>query len=196
MMILQQGPRQRVWHLLGALSLAAMATLGGTLNVRIAHEKSFVVIGIAVRTNNARESTQKALIPRQWQRFFAEHLREKIPGMEGDTIYALYGEYQSDRSGDYTYVLGMRVKEGSTAPPGMVSWTVPAGRYAVFTTPRGSVTHVIGDTWRQIWDEEDQSRLHRAYKTDFEVYDERASPPPKTLKSTSASAPGSFIRVC
>lgn len=147
------------------------------MNAKIVHEKSFVITGIAVRTSNAREATPNALIGGQWQHFFAENLRDKIPNRENDTIYALYTEYQSDRSGDYTYVLGMRVKEGSGVPQGMAAWTARAGKYRVFTTPRGSVTRVIPDIWRHIWDEEDQSNLHRAYKADFEAYDERAQDP-------------------
>jgi predicted transcriptional regulator YdeE len=170
-----------VGRCLGALPFAAMLALGGIVNEGVVHEKAFVVIGIAVRTDNRREATPEGLIPKQWQRFFADNLQAKISGRQSDAIYALYTQYQSDKSGDYTYILGKQVRDGSPVPPGMVSWTVPGGDYKVFTTARGNVTKVVPSTWRRIWDEEDHAILHRAYRTDFEVYDERARDPQNSV---------------
>ena len=50
----------------------------------------FLVVGIEVRTTNAKEATADAAIPRQWQKFFQERILGKIPNKVGANIYALY----------------------------------------------------------------------------------------------------------
>jgi predicted transcriptional regulator YdeE len=61
----------------------------------------------------------------------------------------------------------------------MVAQTVSEGKYAVLTSERGPIPKVIVEAWQQIWNREDQGQLggKRAYKTDFEVYDQRAHDP-------------------
>ncbi len=61
---------------------------------------------------------------------------------------------------------------------GMTAKNVPAGRYAVFTSDRGPVQKVVVDVWRRVW-ETQKSALggDRTYKTDFELYDQRAQNP-------------------
>jgi len=55
----------------------------------------------------------------------------------------------------------------------MVLKTVPAGRYAVFTSERGPVQKVVIETWQRIWSE----LPSRSFVADFEVYDRRAVDP-------------------
>jgi predicted transcriptional regulator YdeE len=152
---------------------------GGSLQTRITKQAEFSVIGIEARTNNAREMGKDGMIARQWEKLFGENLLEKIPGRTDDAIIALYTDYASDRNGDYTYVLGARVKDGSVVPPGFVLKKVSKGRYAVLTTERGVVGTVVPEVWKKVWKLEDLSRLGggRSYKSDFEVYDERARDP-------------------
>ena len=60
----------------------------------------------------------------------------------------------------------------------MVSKSVPAGRYAVFTSERGPVAKVVVETWMQIWSYyESSANGERAYRADFELYDQRAADP-------------------
>src|SRR5450755_12867 len=97
----------------------------------------FEVIGIEARTNNTQESTGNGAIPKQWQRLFMEGLLNRIPDRLDQSIVAVYTKYASDWNGDYTYVLGAKVKRGTKAPEGMVSTNVAAGKYLEFISKRG-----------------------------------------------------------
>ncbi len=55
---------------------------------------------------------------------------------------------------------------------------VPAGQYAVFTSEKGPIGSVTVGVWKQIWAfEKSATGERRAYKTDYEVHDERSSDP-------------------
>jgi predicted transcriptional regulator YdeE len=137
----------------------------------------FTVIGIEARTNNAKESTPNGIIPKQWQRFFSEDIPARIPNKTEPNFYAVYSDYASDHNGEYTYLVGAAVKEGTAAPTGMVVKRVPAGQYAVFTTEVGPFAKVVPAAWQRIFKLEEEGKLKRAYMTDFEVYDQRAQNP-------------------
>ena len=137
----------------------------------------FMVIGIEARTTNAKEATAVGIIPVQWQKFFQEGILEKIPNKTGANIYALYTDYASDRHGEYVYVIGAMVKEGTAPPAGLASKRVPGGRYAVFTSDQGPLPTVVPGAWQKLWKLEDDGSLKRAYKMDFEIYDQRARDP-------------------
>jgi predicted transcriptional regulator YdeE len=137
----------------------------------------FTVIGISARTDNAKESTPDGIIPKQWQKFFSEGMPAKIPDTNGANLYAVYADYASDHNGEYTYVVGAGVKDGTAAPSGMVVKRVLAGQYAVFTTEKGPFAKVVPAAWQRIFKLEEEGKLKRAYKTDFEVYDQRAQDP-------------------
>jgi len=136
-----------------------------------------MVIGIEARTTNAKEATAGGVIAAQWQEFFQDGIQEKIPNKTGANIYALYTDYASDRNGEYVYVIGAMVKDGTVPPAGMVSKRVPGGRYAVLTSEQGPVSTVVPGAWQRLWKLEDDGRLKRSYKTDFEIYDLRARDP-------------------
>ena len=91
----------------------------------------------------------------------------------GSGTIALYTDYESDEHGEYTFVLGVRADPGSAVPDGMVRKTVPAGKYAVFTSERGPLQKVVFETWKRIWSE----LPSRSFIADFEVYDQRAADP-------------------
>ena len=75
-------------------------------------------------------------------------------------------------------VIGARVKATTQPPVGMVAKTVPAGRYAVFTSDKGPVQKVVVAAWQRIWSApKNELGGDRAYRADFEVYDERAANP-------------------
>jgi predicted transcriptional regulator YdeE len=135
------------------------------------------VIGIAARTDNAKESTANGIIPKQWQKFFSEGIAATIPNASSPTFYGVYSDYASDHNGEYTYVIGQAVKDGTAAPNGLVVKQIPAGKYAVFTTQVGPFAKVIPDAWQRIFKLEEEGKLKRAYKTDFEIYDQRAQNP-------------------
>jgi predicted transcriptional regulator YdeE len=151
---------------------------GTDTNPRPVQQSGFTVVGIAVRTSNAAQTTPEPPIGKQWERFFKEGVLAAIPNKADADIVALYTEYASDKDGEYTYVLGARVTKVDSVPAGMVAKNVPAGQYAVFTSERGPVQKVVVEMWQRVW-AMPVSALggSRTYKADFEVYDQRAQNP-------------------
>lgn len=148
------------------------------MHPRIVEQKDFIVIGIAARTNNAREATPDGVIGKQWARFMQEGLLAKIPNKLDHSIVAVYTDYASDHNGDYTFVLGAKLSSGADVPEGMVAKKIPAGRYAVFTSEKGPGPKVVPDLWRKINAlPKTATGGDRTYRADFEIYDERAADP-------------------
>jgi predicted transcriptional regulator YdeE len=167
--------------LAGAVLIVVCAALAEvTVKPRIVDIESFEVMGIEVRTNNAKEAGAAGVIAKQWQRVIQEHALDGVPDRIEQDIYAVYTDYASDANGDYTFVLGAKFSASPDAlvPKGMVVKTVPAGRYAVFTSELGPVANVVVETWKQIWSfYQSPANGHRAYRADFELYDQRAADP-------------------
>ena len=148
------------------------------MNPRVVQQSAFTVVGITARTSNAKEMTPGGVIGKQWAPFMQDGVLAKIPNKADKAIVAVHTDYVSDKDGEYTYVLGASVTSDSEVPAGMVAKKIPAGRYAVFTSDRGPVQKVVVDVWRRVW-ETQKSALggDRTYKTDFELYDQRAQNP-------------------
>ena len=147
---------------------------------QIVSQESFQVVGITASTNNKKESGPDAIIGKLWQHFISEGVLNRIPDKVDQSILAVYTDYATDANGQYTLVLGAKVRPipNPSLPPGMVVKTVPAGRYALFTTQRGPVAKVVVATWKQIWSYyQSPSNGQRAYGADFELYDQRAADP-------------------
>src|SRR5271167_1340766 len=161
------------------VALGAYAAFAGVdLTPHIVYQESFQVVGIEASTNNAKESGPDAIIGKLWQQFLSQNLLNKIPDRVDQSIIAVYTDYATDANGQYTFVLGAKVRPipDPVLPEGMVVKTVPAGRYAVFTSDRGPVAKVVVETWKQIWAYyQSPANGQRAYRADFEVYDQRAA---------------------
>jgi predicted transcriptional regulator YdeE len=138
---------------------------------------SFTVIGIEARTTNAKEATPDAIIGKHWQKFFSEGVLNRIPDRFDRNVYAVYSDYTSDHNGEYSFLIGAKVKDGIAAPTGMVAKHIRAGRYAVFTSEKGPFAKIVPSVWQKIFRLEDAGTLKRAYQTDFELYDQRAQDP-------------------
>ena len=145
---------------------------------KIVEQTEFTVIGISIRTSNAKEISGKGVIAQQWDRFMKEGLLSGIPNKVDSNILAVYTDYESDANGVYTHIIGARVSSAADVPPGMVAKQVPAGKYAVFISEKGFVGKVVPQTWSRIW-ATPRSSLggNRAYRADFELYDQRAADP-------------------
>jgi len=170
--------------LLGLMWLVIVLTVttfpvGAAMEPGVVKLQEFSVIGIQARTGNADEMTGDGAIPKQWTRFFKEGIADKIPNKVDSTIYAVYTGYASDRNGEYDFIIGMKVSSVSDVPPGMVAKKVPRGKYAVVTSAKGQVAQVVPQAWQRVWGLEDNKQLGgaRAYKADFEVYDQRSQNP-------------------
>lgn len=148
------------------------------MNPRVVTEDGFIVVGIEARTSNAREMTGEGIIAKQWARFVNDNLLAQIPNRSDGAILAVYSDYASDKDGEYAFMIGAQVTSTTGAPAGMVARRVPAGRYAVFTSELGPVQKVVVATWQKIWSmSKSAPGGDRAYKVDFEIYDQRASDP-------------------
>ena len=145
---------------------------------KIVEQTEFTVIGISIRTSNAKEMSGNGVIAQQWDRFMKEGLLSAIPNKVDSNILAVYTDYESDENGAYTFMIGAKVSSADSVPPGMVAKKVPAGKYAVFISEKGFVGKVVPQTWSRIW-AIPRSSLggNRAYRADFELYDQRAADP-------------------
>jgi predicted transcriptional regulator YdeE/peroxiredoxin len=140
--------------------------------------EGFTVIGIEARTGNAREMAGTGIIAKQWGRFTGENLLAQIPNRSDGAILAVYSDYEGDKDGEYSFMIGARVKAALGIPAGMIARKVPAGHYAVFTSERGPVEKIVVETWQKIWSATNaELGGQRAYSADFEIYDERARDP-------------------
>jgi predicted transcriptional regulator YdeE len=166
-----------VWLI--SVSLTAVLFVGEAAVPKLVHQSAFSVIGICVRTSNAKETTSDGVIGKQWQKFFQEGVLQQIPNKVDSSIYAVYSDYASDKNGEYSLTLGARVPDGSAVPAGLVLKTVHAGSYAVVTSDQGPVAKVVVSAWQRVWEMEDKHALGgaRAYQTDYEFYDQRAANP-------------------
>lgn len=144
---------------------------------KVESQLSFTVVGVTVRTNNAAEAGGQGQIPQLWQRVMSANLFDQILNRAGSDIVVVYSDYASDNNGDYNYTLGVPVLSVGKLPDGFVAKTIPAGRYAVFTSEQGPPEQVVPALWVRI------SRLtpaelggSRAYQTDFEIYPADVNP--------------------
>ncbi len=134
------------------------------------------VIGIALRTSNAA-AFQQGTIAALWQRFFAEQISSKIAHKSDTAILAVYYDFETQRSGLYTILLGHRVDSLEQIPEGMVGIHIPEQKTVIFSTPQGPVVPGIVQTWQEIWQLDNQHKLPSAYGFDYELYDERSYDP-------------------
>jgi len=165
--------------LLILFSLSTMLISAESSPPKAVRQSAFSVLGIEVRTSNAKEATGHGVIGKQWQKFFQEDVLEKIPNKLDSNIYAVYSDYASDHNGEYSLTIGAKVADGSSVPAGLALKTVPAGNYAVLTSDKGPVVKVVTAAWQRVWGLEQKKALGgtRAYKADFELYDQRAANP-------------------
>jgi len=163
-------PRYFVIALIFFLSLVALLAQEAA-KPKMEDQTSFDVIGISARTNNTAEMGPNGEIPKLWQRLFGEGIVNQIPDRAGEEIVAVYTNYASDWNGDYTYILGAKVKSGTKAPNGMTAVSIAPGKYEEFVTAKGPGQEVVPAAWMKIYTFFQQPSVPpRAYKTDFETY--------------------------
>jgi predicted transcriptional regulator YdeE len=135
------------------------------------------LVGITARTSNAEEfNPETAKIGATIQHYITGALYDKIQNRKtpGKT-YCVYTEYATDHTGEYTYFIGEEVDALADVPDGLSTITVPEQSYAKFTTESGQMPTVCINAWMDIWKMTPEDfGSDRAFKADFEVYDERA----------------------
>ena len=167
--------------LIGAVLFARMTSMDTVVSMgtKVVNGGGFDVIGISVRTTNRAEATPEGKIGRLWGRAYSSNVIDQIPNKAPmGELLAVYYNYESDKDGEYSYLIGARVSSTSSVPEGMSVVHVPAGRYAVFTTDAGPAPKVVPETWKRIWSvPKGEPGGDRAYKVDYEVHGDRSGNP-------------------
>lgn len=135
------------------------------------------LIGLKERTSFKNESDPtKAIIGKLVGQFWQQNVPAKIPNqLQPDVTLAVYSNYESNEYGAYDYFYGKKVSSINNVPTGLTSIIIPSGKYVKLTTKAGPIPDILMHGWQQIW-KMSAADLggQRTYKTDFEVYDERA----------------------
>jgi len=130
--------------------------------VKTAHVDSFTVVGREARTSNAKEMSGAGVIGQMWSK--------GVPS--GSPVVAVYSQYESDKDGEYSYLLGRKTTADETVPQAMAYCVVLAGTYLHLSFQGPISPESVMGLWRQIWEAEHAGTIQRAYQTDFEVYGE------------------------
>nr|WP_294861369.1 GyrI-like domain-containing protein [uncultured Fluviicola sp.] len=132
--------------------------------------KGFKIIGISTETSN-KDGEASAAIGALWGQFISENLLEKIPNQLDSDILCIYTDYESDYTGKYTCVLGLKVTSLDQIPTGLIGREFEDGNFQSFLA-KGGLPEAIVDTWHTIWNQDET--LNRSYTYDYEVYDDRS----------------------
>lgn len=83
-------------------------------------------------------------------------------------MFAVYSDYESDWTGEYSYRIGCEVTKAERIPEGLAVAWIPSMTYAVFTA-KGPMPDAILGIWMSIGG----TKLPRTYTFDFKQYDAR-----------------------
>ena len=144
-----------------------------------------VLVGLTARTNNKNEMIPEkskigALAGTYWSKQIANQFKDRIaPGV----TYSVYTEFESDEHGEYTYFIGESVSSlKNQDQTKFKSLIIPASHYQRFTTEPGKMPEVVIQAWQNIWQMAAKDfGGKRTYIADFELYDDRAANPDKTI---------------
>nr|WP_144921020.1 effector binding domain-containing protein [Paenibacillus bovis] len=112
----------------------------------------------SVRTNNVKDESVMQKITDVWKE--ASSVLENHDGV----TYGLYHDYESDFKGDYTLSVAIQSEDKAS------SIHIPnTNKYKVFEVDT-SVESGILNSWKQIWESEENGNVKRAYTYDYENY--------------------------
>jgi len=136
----------------------------------------FHFIGYELKTKNIDGQNNKD-IPEFWQLYLQEKLYKNIPNpLNCKEELGICTDFLPE-TGEFSYLIGMEVAEGTPVPEGLVYRSFPEMQYVVFTTPKSddaTFTTSIQSTWNYVFTEWfPQSGYEHAGVLDFELYDER-----------------------
>lgn len=143
-------------------------------------EPEYMVIGISMRTSN-QQAMEQGTIQQLWQQLLDQEILFKIPNKVNNSVMALYYDYASDKDGQYTILIGAPVSSLDDIPEGLTGLHVPATKRAIFLSDFGDLSCIVFNLWQKIWKQEEHNEIDRAYKIDYEIYDERSHNPGEAL---------------
>ena len=130
----------------------------------------FKIIGIKTRTKNKDNQAQQDL-NNLWGQFFAENISDKIPNKDSNEILAIYTDYKSDFTENYTTIIGIPVSTLDEIPEGLIGREFQPDNFQKFIV-QGEMPNAVVNTWIDIWNRDKE--LNRKYTYDFEVYRENS----------------------
>ena len=145
------------------------------LEPQIVQKPALIVVGLEASFIHALspQTNNFKVIPPLWDKF--THRAGEVSNRLGKAMYGIiYGRPETERSHPHElqYIAAVAVSRADKIPEGMVSWTIPAGTFAVFLH-RGPIQN-IGDTCYEIYRVWlPQSPWQHSEIADVEVYDER-----------------------
>ncbi|MBW0435852.1 GyrI-like domain-containing protein [Leptospira yasudae] len=133
------------------------------------------LIGVRTRTKNADEFGPNGKIGPLWGKFF----QEVFPKLSnpGDSIYAVYWDYESDENGEYSYFIGVPAASDNTN--GFETLSLPEGTYLELATEKGKSPDIVVQLWQQVWSDSG-IKNRRAFATDYEIYPINFAETPET----------------
>ena len=96
---------------------------------------------------------------------------ERIPNKQSNEIYAIYTDYKSDFTDEYTTIIGVPVSSLNDIPEGLIGREFEAQNFQTFTA-KGKMPDAVVATWMDIWKRDKE--LNRSYTYDLEIYGERS----------------------
>ena len=130
----------------------------------------FKIIGIAIESTNENGQSIEDM-GKIWSRFYQENVPAKIPNKESENIYSIFTDYESDYTGKFTSIIGMKVSSLDDVPDGLVGREFDGGKYLKIIS-KGEMPDAIVETWKDIWKR--NKELKRRYTADWEVYGEKS----------------------
>jgi predicted transcriptional regulator YdeE len=128
------------------------------------------LIGLSLKEKTRNENGQSTKdCMSLWDEFEKNHYAEMIPGKLSNELYGVYHDYEGDSSNPFAYFIGCKVDTIGKIPEGLKSLIIPAGIYYKIIA-KGKMPECVINAWKEIWN----IAIPRAYKIDFEVYDERS----------------------
>ena len=128
------------------------------------------IIGIETRTTNQNGQAMQD-IGGLWHRFYSENIISRISNAVNSNVYAIYTDYESDYTGEYTTLLGLEVSSLDEIPSGLVGREFPKQNFKRFLA-KGAMPQAVAEAWQKIWEQDKE--LNRLYQYDYELYTEKS----------------------
>ena len=128
------------------------------------------IIGIETRTTNQNGQAMQD-IGGLWHQFYSENIISKIPNAVNSNVHAIYTDYESDYTGEYTTLLGLEVSSLDEIPSGLVGREFPKQNSKKFLA-KGAMPQAVAEAWQKIWEQD--KVLNRLYQYDYEIYTEKS----------------------
>lgn len=132
--------------------------------------EGFKIIGISTRTTNKGNQSQQDL-GKLWGQFYADNVFDKIPNKVSNNILAIYTDYKSDFTDEYTTIIGVPVSTLDNIPNGLIGRKFEADNFKKFVA-KGEMPNAVVNIWVDIWQKD--KIMNRKYTYDFEIYGEKS----------------------